>query len=110
NGTGRMAPKPAHVAHLLSFAVNVGRPLAEVVAERQPDWADWLPQLAATADAYAARKRAANCMDYDDLLVQWARLIREFPVQRERLGRMFAHILVDDMQDTNKLQIEVVEA
>ena len=71
-GTGRMAPKPATVHHLISYAVNVARPLAEVVADRSPDLADWVPQIEAAADAYADRKRAANCMDYDDLLGQWA--------------------------------------
>ena len=55
------------------------RPLAEVVAERAPELIEWQPQIEAAAAAYAARKRAANRMDYDDLLIQWARLLREFP-------------------------------
>src|SRR5215218_6323622 len=91
-GTGKMAPKPALVQHLLSFAFNVGRPLAEVVADRHPDLAAWLPQLEAAARSYAERKRAANCMDYDDLLGQWARLIAEFPDQRAAQGQMFRHV------------------
>ena len=49
-------------------------------------------------------------MDYDDLLLQWGRLIREFPEQREIHGRMFRHILIDEMQDTNAVQVDVVEA
>src|SRR3954467_4807105 len=52
-GTGQMAPKPALVQHLLSFAFNVGRPLAEVVADRHPDLGQWLPQLEGAAEAYA---------------------------------------------------------
>src|SRR3954452_20949779 len=44
-GTGRMAPKPALVQHLISFAFNVGRPLADLVRERHPDWSEWLPHL-----------------------------------------------------------------
>src|SRR5205823_5281990 len=91
--TGKMAPKPDLVQHLISFAFNVGRPLAEVVAERHPDLQTWQPQLEKAAACYAARKRAANCMDYDDLLGQWARLIDEFPDQRAEQGRLFRHIL-----------------
>ncbi|MBV8318419.1 MAG: ATP-dependent helicase [Planctomycetaceae bacterium] len=109
-GTGKAAPKPAQVLSLISFAFNVRRPLAEVVADRDPDLVAWQPQLDAAATAYAARKRAANCMDYDDLLGQWDRLIGEFPDQLAIQGRMFRHILIDEMQDTNAVQVAVVEA
>ncbi len=49
-------------------------------------------------------------MDYDDLLLQWGRLIREFPDQRAMQGRMFRHLLIDEMQDTNAVQVAVVES
>ena len=109
-GTAKMAPRPAEVQHLISFSANVNRPLAEVAAERKPELAEWAPQIEAVATAYAARKRAANCMDYDDLLLQWGRLLREFPDQRAMQGRMFRHLLIDEMQDTNAVQVAVVES
>jgi len=109
-GTGKMAPKPPLVQHLLSYAFNVDRPLAEVLADRHPDLEPWRSHLEKAAEAYAQRKRAANSMDYDDLLGQWARLLREFPDQLAAQGRMFQHILIDEMQDTNVVQIAVVEA
>ena len=108
-GTGKMTPKPASVQHTLSFAFNVRRPLKEVVLERNPDWQEWLPHLEAAQKAYARRKQQSNCMDYDDLLGQWARLLIEFPDQRAAQGRMFRHLLVDEMQDTNTLQAELIE-
>src|SRR3954447_21189998 len=46
-GTGKMAPKPAAVQHVLSFAFNVKRPLKEVVLDRNPDWEEWVPNLEA---------------------------------------------------------------
>src|SRR3954451_12592642 len=55
-GTGRMAPKPALVQHLISYAFNAGRPLAALVRERHPDWSEWLPNLAAAAESYHKRK------------------------------------------------------
>jgi DNA helicase-2/ATP-dependent DNA helicase PcrA len=109
-GSGRMAPKPAAVLGALSFAFNVRRPLAEVVAERNPELGPWLLQIADVAARYAERKRAANCMDYDDLLGQWARLIDEFSAERADQGRRFRHILIDEMQDTNIVQVALVEA
>jgi DNA helicase-2/ATP-dependent DNA helicase PcrA len=109
-GTGKFAPKPSRVQHLISYAANVARPLAEVIDERGPDLAEWAPHVEAVARAYADRKRAANCLDYDDLLGQWERLIRDFPDQFEAQGRMFRHILIDEMQDTNIVQAGLVES
>lgn len=105
----RMAPKPAEVEHLISFSLNTRAPLAEVIAGRSPDLLRGLPKIEGVAKAYARRKLAANCMDYDDLLTQWLRLLRESPEQLEHQARMFRHILIDEMQDTNALQVEIVE-
>jgi DNA helicase II / ATP-dependent DNA helicase PcrA len=110
SGTGNMFPKPARVQHLLSFAFNTRQSLADVLAAQHPDLLEQLPAIKAAASAYAARKRAANCLDYDDLLGEWARLIAEFPDQLDLQARMFRHILVDEMQDTNTVQVELVEA
>lgn len=108
-GTGKMTPKPSSVLHTLSFAFNVRRPLKEVVLERSPDWEEWLPNLEAAEVAYARRKKLANCMDYDDLLGQWARLLREFPEQKAAQAKMFQHLLIDEMQDTNTVQADLIE-
>jgi DNA helicase-2/ATP-dependent DNA helicase PcrA len=108
-GTGKMAPRPAEVQHLISFAANVARPLAEVMAERRAELAEWAERIEKVATAYAGRKLAANCMDYDDLLLQWGRLTREFPDQRALQGRLFRHLLIDEMQDTNAVQVAVIE-
>ena len=108
-GTGRMSPKPSAVQHILSFAFNVRRPLKEVVLERNPDWQEWVPNLEAAGASYVRRKKAANCMDYDDLLGQWARLLAEFPDQRAMQAKMFRHLLIDEMQDTNTVQADLIE-
>ncbi len=108
-GTGKMAPKPAAVQHLISLAFNIRTPLREVILARNPDWMEWLPQVEAASTAYAGRKKAANCMDYDDLLGQWARLLDEFPDQRAAQAKMFRHLLIDEMQDTNSVQAGLVE-
>ncbi len=109
-GTRIIAPKPALIGHLISYAFNVRRPLAEVLADRYPNLSEWAIEIARTAEIYREKKRAANCMDYDDLLGQWVRLIEEFPDQKARMGRQFSHILVDEMQDTNLVQVELVES
>ncbi|MGO9922695.1 MAG: ATP-dependent helicase [Isosphaeraceae bacterium] len=109
-GADKLAPKPATVRHLISFAANTNRPLAEVIADTDSDLIEWQEEIEAAATAYAGRKLATNCMDYDDLLIQWGRLIAEFPAERKLQAGMFRHILIDEMQDTNSVQVGVVEA
>jgi DNA helicase II / ATP-dependent DNA helicase PcrA len=110
SGTGKLAPKPAAIHHLISYSANVSRPLAEIIALRNPDLVQWQSHIEAAAAAYARKKLAANSLDYDDLLLQWGRLIREFPDECAAQGRMFRHILVDEMQDTNAVQVALIEA
>jgi DNA helicase II / ATP-dependent DNA helicase PcrA len=109
-GSAKLAPKPAAVHHMISFSANVNRPLGEVISGQISGLLEWQPQIEAAATAYAQRKRDANSMDYDDLLLQWGRLIREFPDERAAQARLFRHVLIDEMQDTNAVQIEIVEA
>jgi DNA helicase-2/ATP-dependent DNA helicase PcrA len=108
-GSGRYAPKAGQVHDLVSFAFNVGRPLPDLVRERGLG-EEWVGPIVAAAAAYERRKRAANSVDYDDLLGLWGRLLEEFPDERARQGGLFRHILVDEMQDTNRVQVALVEA
>jgi DNA helicase II / ATP-dependent DNA helicase PcrA len=110
SGTTKMAPPPATLLHLISVSANTKRSIAELITETEPELAVWQSEIEAAAAAYRERKRKSNCMDYDDLLFEWGRLIREFPEQRDLQGRVFRHILVDEMQDTNAVQVEVVES
>ena len=107
-GTGRMAPKASTIHHLISYAANVSVPVADLLPTRA-ELTVWASEITAAAVAYAARKKAANCMDYDDLLAEWGRLLREFPAERTAQAAQFQHILIDEMQDTNTVQVSVVE-
>ncbi len=57
---------------------------------------------------YEQELRALNAMDFDDLLVNAARLLGDFPEVRERWRAKFRHLLVDEFQDTNRLQLDLV--
>ena len=109
-GSGKMSPKPAAVHHLISHAANLRRPIAQLVHEKMPQFGEWAGAIEQVARVYASRKLAANSMDYDDLLNQWSRLLNDFPEQREVQGRRFRHILIDETQDTNAVQVAIVEA
>src|SRR6185369_16346705 len=58
---------------------------------------------------YTAHKLAANAVDYDDLLTLWLRLLQEHQEPREQYQRRFQYILVDEYQDTNKLQRDLID-
>lgn len=61
-------------------------------------------------DDYAARKRAAAALDFDDLLLRARRLVREHDHVRRALGQRYRHILIDEFQDTDPLQAEIIFA
>src|SRR5213079_2921488 len=58
---------------------------------------------------YAARKKSANVVDFDDLQIFWLRLLREHEEIREKYQRRFQFILVDEYQDTNSIQGELID-
>jgi len=102
-------PSPALVRDVLSFSRNTGTPVPEVLERYHPYFLEWAEDIERIGRRYDERKLSANAMDYDDLLSNWLRLLREFPQVLELYGRKFEHILVDEYQDTNLLQAEIVE-
>jgi len=68
-----------------------------------------LEPIRAVVRRYLERKVAANGMDYDDLLLNWKRLMTERPEIRRALGARFRHVLVDEYQDVNRLQADLVD-
>ena len=102
-------PSPRVLAGLFSLQVNTRIPLEDLLAERYSRFLDWSETIHEIAERYVARKRAANAMDYDDLLHRWLQLLQEHDDVRRRYREQFAHILVDEYQDTNIVQAEIVE-
>jgi DNA helicase-2/ATP-dependent DNA helicase PcrA len=101
-------PSAAVVQSLLSYRTSAMRPLPDVVARRYPKFEPLLADLEHLAGAYAERKRQADAMDFDDLLLRFYELLETNPVVRDALGRRFRYVLVDEFQDTNPLQAAVV--
>lgn len=102
-------PKPEVLQDIISFANNTDRPIEDVVASRYPYFEPLTGQIKRVDFNYMERKRARNAMDYDDLLLHWKRLLLEKPAIAELYAAQFEHILVDEYQDTNKLQAEIID-
>src|SRR5438552_1110610 len=105
----RRFPRPDAMIDLYSTAVNTQRPLAEVIAAETPQFVVLEEEILRVARRFAERKAQMNAMDFDDLLLNWKRLLIEVPGARESICRRFSAVLVDEYQDTNRLQGEIVE-
>lgn len=102
-------PKPEVVQGIISYANNTDLPIENVIAGKYP-YFELLTQQIKHVDAiYQARKQQRNVMDYDDLLLHLKRLLVEKSEIANLYAEQFQHILVDEYQDTNRLQAEIID-
>jgi DNA helicase-2/ATP-dependent DNA helicase PcrA len=94
---------------IYSRCVNAEAELEEVLAAYYPWCARWAAELRQLFAAYVEAKQKQNVLDYDDLLLYWAQLMSD-PAIAEDIGGRFDHVLVDEYQDTNRLQSSVLLA
>src|SRR4051812_4390312 len=94
---------------IYSRVLNTRDPLAKVLQEVYPWCAQWEAELKKLFGAYVEAKQQQNVLDYDDLLLFWAEMMAEATLAAE-CGARFDHLLVDEYQDTNKLQSEILLA
>ena len=107
--TERRFPKGDLLRAIVSLCVNTGRPLDDVITAEHPHFLPQLDAIRAVVHRYLERKVAANGMDYDDLLLNFKRLLAEHPGIRKSFGARFRHVLVDEYQDVNRLQADLVD-
>jgi DNA helicase-2/ATP-dependent DNA helicase PcrA len=100
-------PKPGVVQNILSFSVNAKKSVAEVVSRQYPYFAPFIRDFERIGALYNDKKRKTNNLDYDDLLVRWIELLNA-PEVGERFTAQFRYCLVDEYQDTNRLQHELI--
>src|SRR5882762_5674077 len=91
---------------IYSRAVNAEAPLDEVLDSFFPWCAAWEAELRALFSAYVEAKQRQHVLDYDDLLLYWAQMMTEPSIAEDVAGR-FDHVLVDEYQDTNRLQASI---
>jgi len=107
-GAKRHAPKKETLATILSKIKNQGKTLEEIITTEYPNFVDLIPQIERLFKEYELYKREHQLMDYDDLLINWLTILKEYPQVREEVGRRYNYIMVDEYQDTNLLQGEIV--
>lgn len=102
-------PAKATCLAIYSRVVNSETPLEDVLGSCFPWCAAWHDELRRLFAQYVEAKQSQNVLDYDDLLLYWAHMMQE-PSIAEHVAQRFDHVLVDEYQDTNRLQASVLLA
>ena len=108
-GDTKSFPGPGTVHGIISFAVNAQISIAEVLDWKYPQHEKYSEQFQLIADRYEQKKRTAQVMDFDDLLLNVVRLFTQHADIRARYAEQFQYVLVDEYQDTNALQSRLVD-
>jgi DNA helicase-2/ATP-dependent DNA helicase PcrA len=109
SATTKRFPLKGTCLAIYSKAVNIEEPLGAVLASSFPWCAGWETELKQLFAAYVEAKQRQQVLDYDDLLLYWAAMMAEGAIGGE-IGARFSHVLVDEYQDTNRLQASVLLA
>jgi ATP-dependent DNA helicase UvrD/PcrA len=102
-------PRKETCLQVYSYRVNTGRALKDTLAEQYPWCVQWEAELSKLYRGYVEKKQRCNLLDYDDLLLYWHAMMAEARLAAHVSGN-FDHVLVDEYQDTNKLQADILYA
>ncbi|HYI31808.1 MAG TPA: ATP-dependent helicase, partial [Bradyrhizobium sp.] len=106
--TSRFPTKGTCLA-IYSRCVNAEAPIEQVLGGSFPWCSGWASELKQLFAAYVEAKQKQNVLDYDDLLLYWAQTMND-PDLAGDIGGRFDHVLVDEYQDTNRLQSSILLA
>ena len=102
-------PRKETCLQIYSHRVNTRASLQRTLEEQFPWCAQWQQELTQLYRVYVEQKQHSRLLDYDDLLLYWHGMMAE-PRLARHIGAHFDHVLVDEYQDTNRLQAEILHA
>ena len=104
----RRFPKKRALLNIISKSVNKAEDITQVTDAEYPHFLEYSAEISKIKDNYIKYKQKNALLDYDDLLVYLKNLLSENNGMREKLSARFKYIMVDEYQDTNKLQAEII--
>ncbi|MBB3905699.1 DNA helicase-2/ATP-dependent DNA helicase PcrA [Methylobacterium brachythecii] len=107
--TANRFPTKGTCLAIYSRCVNAETPIEDVLKASYPWCAMWAAELKQLFAAYVEAKQQQGTLDYDDLLLYWAQAASD-PDLAEDMGGRFDHVLIDEYQDTNRLQASILLA
>jgi DNA helicase-2/ATP-dependent DNA helicase PcrA len=107
--TDKMFPKGNVLMQVIGYAVGTERTVTEEINDRYSHLSLYAEEIEAVRNRYDLKKKDMNLVDFDDLLFLWKKILTDVPEIKEKLSSRFLHVLVDEYQDTNKIQAEIVD-
>ncbi len=108
NEKDKRFPRKGTIVEIFSKSENTLQPMEDIVLADFPHFSDHLEALQKLKAAYEKAKRERQLVDYDDLLVRLRALLAEDEGASQAIGGRFRYILVDEYQDTNRLQADLI--
>src|SRR5882762_5287479 len=102
-------PKGDVLAEIFSFVVNTETPMEELLAEKFPYFLPLLDKIKDVHARYEKKKKVTNSVDFDDLLEKTLSMLKQHENIASFYRRQFQFILVDEYQDTNKIQADLID-
>jgi len=109
NPKDKLFPKGEVLADVFSYAINTGKSIEDVLVEKHPHFLEMSAEIAEAQKKYEAKKKTANSMDFDDLLEKTLLMLQQNPEIAAHYQRQFQFVLVDEYQDTNRIQAEFID-
>lgn len=106
--TGEKFPSAKIIGNIISFARNADTTVADVIDKKYPSYWPLSDTFTEIASRYGLKKKESNSMDFDDMLVNLLALLN-LPAIAHYFATQFQYILVDEYQDTNKLQANIID-
>jgi len=101
-------PRKQTLANIFSRAVNKNLSIEDIIFDDYPHFSRHLESIHAISNAYRKQKAEHNFFDYDDLLIYLEMLLKDHPDVRDKICSTYHYLMVDEYQDTNKIQAEIV--
>lgn len=104
----RRFPSAAVLKSIISYSLNSRKELGRVIDDKYPNFYELISEIGEVRHLYEKKKKEANAMDFDDLLLYFLQLVSNDAAVRQKLSSQFKYILVDEYQDTNVIQAQIV--
>ena len=109
NKLDKKFPRKDTIVDIISKSVNKCADVSAVVYDEYPQFIEWIDLIEEIKKEYRESKRLANALDFDDLLLMLRNLLQTRSDIREALSRQYEYIMVDEYQDTNKIQADIIQ-